>query len=329
MGVYFFLGDEDYLIDKELLKYREKLDKNFSEMNYVVHNKLDYTELISVLRTQPMMFGKMMIVLNCSELLKEGSRRVDLLSATFDDKQIDEISSALENNSEMLDIFFVEKYPKDDKKKKPDSRRKIFKALSKYNKQEFLSIPTYKTAELSAIINKMAKSKKVKINNDAIEALIASKGNDLRAFDTELDKLQLLAYPETTITADMVNQICTSNQDLFNLTDYIMLGNKSLALIELRKLLSKKHPMEILSPIQTMLKKWIYIKLHAKTMTKGEIGQKVGMHEFVVQKTLDKLKNTKTKDLVDLKCNLTEAEYRIKSGQAFSPEEELENAIIR
>ena len=62
MGVYFFYGDEEYLIDKELEKYRAKLDKNFSEMNYSVYEKLDYADLISVLRTQPMMFGKMMMV---------------------------------------------------------------------------------------------------------------------------------------------------------------------------------------------------------------------------------------------------------------------------
>ncbi len=329
MGVYFFYGDEDFLIDKELKKYREKLDKNFSEMNYVVHDNLDYAEFISVLRTQPMMFGKMMIVINCYQLFKEGNKRVDLLSASLDDNQIDEITSALENNSEMLDIFFVDKFPKDDKKKKPDSRRKIFKLLSKYNKQEFTTIPTYKTAELSNIISNIAKEKNVKIQKDAITELIECKGNNLREFDAEIEKLSLLAYPQNIITKDMVSTMCTSNQDLFNLTDYIMTKNNGKALIELRKLLETKHPMEILAPVQTMLKKWIFMKLNSKTMSFKEIGSHIGMHEFVVQKTLEKMKNIKTKDLVDRRKFLTEAEYKIKTGKAISPEEELENAIIR
>ena len=53
------------------------------------------------------------------------------------------------------------------------------------------------------------------------------------------------------------------------------------------------------------------------------------MHEFLVKKTLEKLKNTPAKTLVELREHLTEAEYKIKTGQAISPVEELENAIIR
>ncbi|MCM1265198.1 MAG: DNA polymerase III subunit delta [Candidatus Gastranaerophilales bacterium] len=319
MAVYFFYGDEDYLIDLELQKFRSKLDANFSAMNYAVHEKLSFPDLVSVLRTQPMMFGKMMIVINCFELL----------SASLDDKQINEISSALENNPDMLDIFFVAKYPKEDKKKKPDSRRKIFKLLSKFNKQEFPSIPTYKTAELISWINKMGKEKGVTVQNDAANLIIENVGNDLRQYNIELDKLQLLAYPNKTITKEMVNEVCISNQDLFNLTDYIMAGEKGRALLEMRKLLDKKHPMEILAPIQTLLKKWIFLKLNSKNMSCAELGQQTGQHEFVVKKTLEKLKNIKPRELVNLRKNLTEAEYKIKTGQAFSPVEELENAIIR
>ena len=329
MGVYFFYGDEDYLIDKELKKFRDKLDKNFSEMNYVICDELSPIDLMSVLRTQPMMFGKMMIVINCFELFKEGNKKVDMLSYSWDDKQLDEISSALENNSDMLDIFFVEKYPRDDKKKKPDTRRKIFKLLSKYTTQVFPTIQTFKTADLINQINTIAKEKKLKVETNAAQALIAAKGNNLRDYDTELEKLSLLAHPKNVVTKDMVQELCSSTEDLFNLTDYIMLEKRGEALIELRKLLESKYPMEILSPIQTLVKKWIFMKLNARTLSKSEIGAKIGMHEYVVQKTLEKMKNTKVKYLVDLRKNLTEAEYKIKSGQSFKPEEELENALIR
>ena len=329
MGVYFFYGDEDYLIDQELKKFRSKLDANFSEMNYVVHNELTYPDLISVLRTPPMMFGKMMIVINCAELIKEGNKKVDLLSASLDDSQIEEISASLENNNEMLDIFFVSRYPRDDKKKKPDARRKIYKTLSKYNPKEFSSIPTYKKEDLISIINKMAKEKEINVEKEAALALIDCKGNNLRDYDTELDKLLLLAYPKNIITQQMVDEICSSTQDLFNLTDYIMEGEKGKALIELRKLLDKKEPMELLYPIQTMLKKWIYMKLNAGKIGNREIGQKLGMHEYVVQKTLGKMKNTKVKTLVDLRNNLAMTEYKIRSGKSINPQEDLENAIIR
>ena len=318
MGVYFFYGEEDYLIDIELKKYRDKLDKSFSDMNYKVYGKLPYPDLISVLRTSGTMFGKIMIVINCFEMLSEN----------YEDKQIEEISEFLKNNSEAVDIFFVARYLSDDKRKKPDSRRKIFKLLSQFNKQEFASIPTYKTAELSKIIVNMAKSKGISLENEAISVLIDNLGNNLRGFDMELDKLQLLAYPQTHVNAKMIEEITVGNQDLFKLTDYITEGKKEKALIELRRLLTKKHPLELLAPVQTILKKRIYLKLNSKTMDFKQLGQKTGLHEYVVKKTLEAMKNVKPAVLVHLRENLARAEYKIKSGLAYNLAEELENAII-
>ena len=46
-------------------------------------------------------------------------------------------------------------------------------------------------------------------------------------------------------------------------------------------------------------------------------------------RTLQKLKNTKTGDLVKLKQNLFEAEFKIKSAEAIDITREVECAIIR
>jgi len=318
MAIYFFYGDEDYLIDKELEKYRGKLDSNFSSMNYSVYDNPSFPDLVAILRTQPMMFGKLMIVINCDKLF----------SSTLEDNQIKEISSAIENNIESLDIFFVVKLPRNEGKK-VDSRRKIFKILSKYNSQEFPTIRTYKTAELTAWIQKEAKKKNITLESNAVNILIERIGNNLREFSIELEKLALLAYPETKITKDMVDEICISNQDLFNFTDLIMKGQKDKALLELQKLLDKKHPLELLAATQTMLRKWILIKLKAPKISTMELSRLVGQHEFVVQQTIQKLKNTSLKDLVSLKENLTEAEFKIKSGESLDNILEVENAIIR
>lgn len=327
MGISFFYGDEDYLIDLEIKKAKASLDENFSAMNFAEYtynekdkkNGIGFADLIPILRTQPMMFGKMVIVINC----------VNLLSASLEDSQIAEIADALETNSENVDIFFVAKFAPDDKKKKPDSRRKIYKTLSKYPTKEFATIPTYKTNELIEWINTFAKEKGLKVPNDVAQAMIESIGNNLRQFNTELGKLQLIAYPEKTITKEMIKEICISNEDLFNLTDYLIANKKGDALLEMRKLLVTKHPLELLAPLQTMLKQWITIKIYSSSMSASELSKMTRMHEFVVKKTLEKLRNTSAKTLVELRKNLTDAEFKIKTGQSINPMEELENAIIR
>lgn len=318
MAIYFFYGEEDFNIEQEIGKLKKGLDKNFLEMSFKTYDNPKFADLTAILRTQPMMFGKMLIVINC----------LDYFSKTFDDKEIKEITSALENNNDNLDIVFLANLPRNEGKKL-DSRKKFFKLLSKFNSKEFPTIPTYKTAELEEWVKKQAKSKGIKPAPEAVTNLVIQVGNNLRQLDTELDKLKLLAYPSENITADMVKEICISNEDLFAFSDLLMQNEKDKALLEFHKLLDKKHPLEILATLQTMLRRWIILKANSGKLTNYELSRLTGQHEFVVQKTLQKLKKTELKNLVTLKQNLTEAEYRIKSGQSLDVEEEVENAILK
>ena len=317
MAVYFFYGEEDFNIEQEIEKLKKGLDKNFLEMSFKTYDNPKFPDLISILRTQPMMFGKMLVVINC----------LDYFSKTFDDKEMKQIAEALEENNDNLDIVFVAQLKRDEGKKL-DSRKKFFKTLSKYNAQEFAVIQTYKIAELEGWIVKQAKAKKLKMDTGAATAMISQIGNNLRQLDTELDKLQLMAYPQNVVTPDMIKEICISNEDLFAFSDYLLEGKKDLALREYRKLLEKKYCMEIVSTLQTMLRRWIILKAKSSECTPMELSRLTGQHEYVVKLTLQKLKKTNLKDLVKLKQNITEAEFKIKSGQAPNAEAEVENAFF-
>jgi len=317
MAVYFFYGEEDFNIEREIEKLKGSLDKNFLEMSYKVYDNPKYADLISILRTQPMMFGKMLVVIKCLEYF----------SKTFEDKEIKEITKALEDNTENLDIVFVAELPRDEGKKL-DSRKKLFKLLNKFNSKEFATIPTYKTAELEAFIKKQTQSKKLKISQDAITAMISQIGNNLRQIAKEIDKLQIIAYPENLVTGEMVKENCISNEDLFAFSDYLLYGEKDKALLEYRKLLDKKYCLEIVATLQTMIRRWIIIKANSSEST-FELAKMTGMNEYVIKLTLKKLKKVSLKDLVKLKENITEAEYRIKAGKALNPETEVENAFFK
>ena len=318
MAVYFLYGEEDYNIEQEIGKLKKGLDKNFLEMSFKTYDNPKFPDLISILRSQPMMFGKMLIVINC----------LDYFSKTFEDKEIKEIESALEGNNENLDIVFVAQLPRNEGKKL-DSRKKFFKLLKKYNAVECSVIPTYKTAELENWIIKQGKSKGIKLDKNSLTAIISQIGNNLRQIDSELDKLKLFAYPKDVITADMVREICISNEDLFAFSDFLMENEKDKALLEYRKLLDTRYPLEILSTLQTMLRRWIILKAKAQSASSMELSRMTGMHEYVVKLTLQKLKKNNLRDLVKLKESLTDAEYRIKSGLALDVEKEVENALFR
>lgn len=320
MSIYFFYGDEDYNIEFEIKKLKKKLlDKNFAGMNFKVADNPNFPDLISLLRTQPMMFGNQMIVISCEQYF----------SKNFEDSEIEEISKALECNNDSLCIVFTVILPRNEGKKL-DSRKKIYKIITKYAQtQEFPTFKSYKTEDISNWINKEAKKLEIALEKDAVLTLIEQVGNNLRELAQELEKLKLLAYPKTIITKKMVKEICISNEDLFGFTDFLLKNDKGHALLEFQKLLDKKHPLEILTALQTMLRKWIIIKSKSNEMPLFEISKLVGQHEFVVKTTLEKMKDTPLKDLVKLKQNLLQAEYKIKSGQSINHIQEVEFALFK
>jgi len=318
MSIYFYYGDEDYNIEQAINEKRNLLDKNFSAMNFKSYDNPSFVDLISILRTTPMMFGKMLIVINCLEYF----------SKSFEDSQNKQIEEAIAIVSDDVDIIFTAILPRNENKKL-DTRRKIFKILSKYNSQEFPTIKSYKTNEIINWINNYSKKLGIKVENDAALSLIEQIGNNLRELANELDKLRISIHPKKTVTQEDIKSICITNEDLFVFTDFIMADKIDAAVLEYRKLLSKKHEMEILSTLQTMLKKWIVIKLNEKNLSTFEIARLTGQHEFVVQKNIEKMKNHSLKKMIKLKQNLLDVEYKIKSGQILDAKGAIENAIIR
>lgn len=315
MTVHFYYGNEEYLIEEAINKLKKGLDKDYLEMNFKIFNNPQFADLITILRTQPMMFGKMLLVIKCNDLIKKG----------WEDKEIKQIEEALNNNLENIDIVFVAEFPRSEKTK-IDNRKKIVKLLLKYNQQEFTAIPAYKP-ELEIWVKKQAKD--LDIDADAIKTLISQIGNNLRQLKGELDKLKLFLHPQKKVTKNHVQELCISNEDLFNFTDYLAAGEKDKALLEYRKLLESKFCLEILAALQTVIKKWIILKAKSSQMNSFELAKTVGQNEYFVKLTLQKLKNTDLKYLVKLKQNITEAEYRIKSGQSLYPEREVEDVLFK
>jgi hypothetical protein len=70
------------------------------------------------------------------------------------------------------------------------------------------------------------------------------------------------------------------------------------------------------------------LKAKSASVSAFELSKLTGMHEYRIQLTLKKLKNVNLKDLVNLKEKLTNAEYRIKAGQALNVEDEVQYAIF-
>lgn len=321
--LYFYFGQEDFNIELELQKLKTKVvDKSFLSTNYRVYDNPRYQELIDVLRTPSLMFGNVLAVINCEKYFFDSKGKI-----SFEDKELKEIEETIQTMPETLHIAFVCRIERESTKK-IDTRRKLYKILSKY--ASVTEFPEYKPyqKELASWIQKQAKKKELIFSSDVVQFLIERLGTNLRVIDNELEKLKLAVYPEKVVKKEDIKNICTATEDIFVLTDYILKGQKDLALQEFNKLCTNKHYLEILAVLQTNFTKLASIKVDSVNHNSFEIASKTRLPEFIVKKHLEKLKNVPMDRLVKIRKNLLEAEYRIKTGEMAFYELPVELAML-
>lgn len=311
MPLYFFWGEEDYLIEKEIKALKKKvLGNEFDALNYRVLNNPEFSVFDEALRTMPMFFGEVFYLIRCDKYFLETKTKQKL-----DDKQIAQLIESLNNIADR--VHFVLHCPiVRGEGKKPDSRKKLYKAVAKLTEiKEFPAYKAYEDYKIAPILKKLAQEKDITLSQDVILHLIQTCGASIRDLDTQLEKLKLFAYPQKEITKNMVEEVTNSSEDIFNLPDLLIKKDFTNALFMVAKILDKSHYLEVLAFLQTSVIRLLKIKLYSKTLNSMDISRKVGQHEFVVKKNMEKLKSINFDELLNLKINLTMAEYYLKSGQ--------------
>jgi len=153
-------------------------------------------------------------------------------------------------------------------------------------------------------------------------------GSNLRVISNELEKLKLYIYPNKKPSVQDIEKICTSTKDVFKLVDYFILSKKDEAMNEFSLLTQTQHPLQILALLQNTVSRFINLKLLSRELNSFEISKKVNMHEYRVKLELEKIRGYKYDELLQLKKNLTECEFKIKSGQVYTEETAVEQVIL-
>ncbi len=321
MAVFLFYGQEEYLMEKEIKKLKDELlDASFISMAYKVFDNPDFHTILECVQSAPLMFGKTLTLISVDKYLI-GNKM------SLDDKQIECLDAALSVINDSVNIIFVCKVPRDENKK-PDSRKKFYKTLSKYSQvREFAQFRNY-DKQLPSEIAKIAKEKELTISSDSIAVLIDQIGVNLTLIDSELEKLKIAVHPKKAVDSASIKKYCISSEDVFILADLILQGNKNEILKQYTLLTEKRHPLEIFSVLQSSFQRFVFIKNYEKKMSAKDIASKLKMHEFVLQKTQEKLRKTSLAQLIQIRENLIEAEYKLKTGQVTSSEIVLELALL-
>ena len=325
MPLYLFWGEEDFNIELEVNKLKDEvLGDERGPLNYKTLDNPPFHVLSEALRATPMMFGAMLYVIKAEKyFLGDVAKKF-----TLEDNQVEELIDGFEMLPPSVHVVFLCHIARGERKK-PDSRKKLYKGLAQFAEiKEFEAFKPYEDYKISPWLKAHAQKKGLQLSNDVALKLIHTAGASLRDLDVQLEKLKLLAHPSPVITAKMVDEIASVNQDIFSLCDLILEGRHEAALDEISNLLEKTHFLEILAFLQTSFLKLLQTKLYGSQMSGFELAKKLGQHEFVVKKNLQKLARTDLSELVRLKQNLTNSEFMVKTGAIQDPLLAFQLAII-
>lgn len=310
MPIHFLWGDEDYLIERTVKKIKKDVLKDdVNELNYKAVDKPSFSLFSELIRTNAMMFGDVVIQIKCANFFLETKDKEKI-----DEKETLELVNGLKNVSDRVHLILICETPKGEKKK-PDSRKKLYKELIKITTpQEFSTFRNYEETKVLPFVKKMADELKIKISTNDILTLIRTSGTYLRDLYNQLEKLKLFAYPKDTVTSEMIKEIATSKEDLTIFMDLVLQKKYSTALNLIAQILQREEYAPSLAFVQANLSSLVKTKIYSSKLSKFDMAAKLGVHPFIVEKNLEKVAKISLEDLVNLKINFTNAEYQLKSG---------------
>lgn len=294
--VYLLYGEERYL----RRQYREKLKNALCDkddtMNFNAYEgkNLPLEEIFALAETMPFFARRRAIFLTDSGLFKSGGEKM---------------AAYLSQPNPTTFFVFTES--------EVDKRSKLYKTVqSKGYAAEFPLQDENTLKRWTAGI--LAKEGK-KISERTVELFLSKTGTDMENIQMELEKLICYCLRQEVITAQDVEEICTTrvSSRIFDMINAIAARQPRQALELYYDLLAlREPPMRILFLIARQCNMLLQVKeLRAKGYDNKTMAAKMGAAPFVVGKYLNQAAKFKTDVLRRAVEKCVEAEEAVKTGR--------------
>lgn len=312
--IYLFCGEEILLRQQVLHKLKRVLIDEQGEIGQFNYDVLEGTmspgEIVDLANTLPVMAEKRLVVVKEPYFFQAGKNdgnskekhqvddKLDLLLEYFDDP----------NPSTCL-VFLVEG--------KVDTRRKIYKALRKTG--QVVNFDRLKGTELHRWIEGELEKYGKRMEEPAINWLVATLGNDLGILSQELAKISAYMGSKSFISLSSVREVIsrTLEAGIFQMVDAVAEKRPAAVINYLRDLLlTGETEMKILYMVVRQFRLMLQAKtLAAKGYPEKQIIQKMQAHYFVVRKALSQAANFTLEQLQKDLEQLLQLDEAIKTGR--------------
>ncbi|OGD38544.1 DNA polymerase III subunit delta [Candidatus Azambacteria bacterium RIFCSPLOWO2_01_FULL_37_9] len=293
-------GFEPFLADqklKEIIGNYRRTQKSGLSLHIFDADNFDFDDFKQALETVSMFEEKKLIVLK-NFFLEDADSAGKILELA---KKAD-----AEESKDIVIVFFEAGAPVKNKE--------FDKLLKKPNLfQEFKKL---EGARLNAWIQKEFEKLEAKIESRAISILTQSVGSDLYRLKNEIDKLA--AYKKLITEKDVVEMVTPDfHSDIFAVIDAIAKKDKKLALKILNEHIENgESEIYLLTMIIYQFRNLLRVKsLIEGGVSPDNIAKKIGLHPFVVKKSIIASRLFSFEELKNIYQKLFDIDLKIKIGE--------------
>lgn len=290
--VYLFCGEEEYLKEKAVEKFKEYLLPQAADFNLDLLDgeETEISTVISLAENLPFMAERRLVIVKNAPWFSGGKGKGKEEAAESGEAKVTGKDAVLleylNNPAPTTCLIFVARDA-------VDRRKKAYKAIAA--KGQAIDFKMLKTTEMIAWVNQVVKASGKRIDAIAARALVEANGKlGLLNLANEIKKVISYLGTEQEITATAVQEVGTINieQNIFLVVDDAVAGHTAKALSGIRELLSlKEQPPKILA----LLARQLRIALQANALLRSgcqerEIAGKMGLPDFVIKKALSQVR---------------------------------------
>lgn len=294
--IYLLYGEENYLkkVYKDKLKEAIVGKDDSINYNYFEGKNISVKTVIDIAETLPFFAEHRLIILENSGFFKNAN---------------EDIAAYIKEVPETTILIFVEE--------EIDKRGKLYKYIKEHG---YISeMGRQNTSKLVPWILKILKKENKKITENEMKLFLTKTGDDMENILRELEKLISYTYGREVITAQDIEQICSTQitGKIFDMITAVSEKNQRKALELYQDLLTlKEPPMRILFLISRQFNLMLQVKeLQKAGCDTVSIAKQTGLQSFLVGKYAAQARKFSTEFLKQALTECVEFEEAIKTGK--------------
>jgi len=295
-NVYLLCGEEAYLRTQYKNRLRNALSVPGDTMNVAQFEGkgINPREIIDLAETLPFFAERRLILIEDSGFFKN---------------KCDELADYLPTMPDSTCLLFVET--------EVDKRNRLYKAVKSQGR--IVEFQTQDERTLMKWILGSLKKENKKITEATLQLFLEYTGTDMENISMELEKLLSFTQEREVITAQDIQEICTTQttNQIFDMVRAIAEKNQKLALNLYYDLLAlKEPPMRILFLIARQFNQLLLVKsLAAKGYDKNTIASKAQIAPFIAARCMAQARSFTMSQLEQAVQDCVESEEAVKTGQ--------------